>query len=182
MDVARLLATTPALLAPLQAVAALGLPDGWIGAGFIRNAVWDALSGLPFGSNPPGDVDVVWFDATHADAATDAALEARLCAAMPNLPWSVANQARMHVRNGDAPYAGTQDAVAHWPEIATAVLARWTGESVEVAAPHGLEDLLSLTLRPTPHFAARSEKRAILRRRLAEKAWQGRWPGLTLAL
>jgi hypothetical protein len=181
VDVAGFLAATPALRAPLQAVAALGLPDGWIGAGFIRNAVWDALSGLPNGCNPPGDIDVVWFDAGRADSALDRALEARLGASLPGLPWSVANQARMHLRNGDPPYAGTLDAVARWPETCTAVLARWTGEGVEIAAPHGLADLLSLTVRPTPYFAARPEKRTMLRQRLEGKAWQRRWPGLTLA-
>ena len=33
------------MLRALQAVARLDLPDAWIGAGFIRNAVWDALHG-----------------------------------------------------------------------------------------------------------------------------------------
>ena len=60
----------------------------------------------------------------------------------------------MHRRNGDAPYAGTLDAVAQWSETATVVLARWTGEGVAVAAPHGLDNLLGLVLRPTPRFAA----------------------------
>jgi hypothetical protein len=126
-------------------------------------------------------VDVVWFDPARAEPALDAALEARLRAAMPGLPWSVTNQARMHHRNGDAPYASARDAAAQWPETATAVLARWTGEDVEVAAPHGLADMLSLTLRPTPHMATRPDRLAAFRHRLAGKAWQRRWPGLRLA-
>ncbi len=32
----------------LRATADLGLPDWWIGAGFVRNRVWDAISDLSF--------------------------------------------------------------------------------------------------------------------------------------
>ena len=31
----------------LERVAQLGLPDCWIAAGFVRNAVWDVLHGWP---------------------------------------------------------------------------------------------------------------------------------------
>ena len=172
--------TVPALLEPLAAVAALGLPDCWVGAGFIRNAVWDALHGLPFGANPPADVDVVWFDPGRASAATDAAVEARLHAAHPGPAWSVRNQARMAARNGDAPYRGTLHAMKSWPETATAVAARLhpaTG-AVEVAAPWGLDDLLAGIVRPTPAFAADPAKRRVFAERAAAKAWRRRWPGL----
>ena len=178
--IAALLEATPALRRPLEAVAALGLPDAWIGAGFIRNAVWDALCGLPFGSNPPGDVDVAWFDLERLDSEADAAAEARLHAACPGLPWSVRNQARMAARNGDLPYAGTLDAIAHWPETATAIAARLGPAGVEVAAPWGFGDLLALVVRPTPGFAADPAKREVFERRLTEKGWSRRWPGLVV--
>jgi len=32
---------------------------------------------------------------------------------MPDIRWSARNQARMHIRNGDPPYAGTTDALRH---------------------------------------------------------------------
>jgi hypothetical protein len=181
--VAAFVERTPALRGPLAAVTALELPDAWIGAGFLRGAVWDALHGLPFGANPPDDVDVVWFDPARASPAVDAALEARLRAVLPGVPWSVRNQARMASRNGDPPYAGTLDAMAHWPDTATAVAARLgpsspAGAAVEVAAPFGVEDLLAGVVRPTPAFAADPAKRALLARRIAEKGWLRRWPGL----
>lgn len=112
----RFIAERPALLEPLRTVAALGLPDAWIGAGFLRNPVWDALSGLSPGTNPPGDVDVVWFNPARATPDADAAAEAALFAAHPGPAWSVRNQARMAARNGHPPYAGTLDAIAHWVE------------------------------------------------------------------
>jgi uncharacterized protein len=180
---ARFVAERPALLGRLRAVAALELPDAWIGAGFLRNAVWDSLHGLPFGANPPGDVDVVWFDPARATAAADEAVEARLRAAHPAVPWSVRNQARMAARNGDAPYAGTLDAMARWPDTATAVAARLgPAGAVELAAPWGVDDLLAGVVRPTPAFAADPAKREVLARRIAAKDWFRRWPGLRLLL
>ena len=176
---ARFIAARPALLEPLRAVAALGLPDAWIGAGFLRNPVWDALAGFAPGTNPPGDVDVVWFDPARTTPAEDAAVEAQLRAAHPGIPWSVRNQARMAARNGDAPYADTLDAMARWPDTATAVAARLgPGGAVEVAAPWGVGDLLAGVVRPTPAFAADPARREVFARRIAMKGWLRRWPGL----
>ncbi len=177
----RFLAETAAVAEPLKVLAELCLPDAWIGAGLLRNAVWDALSGLAQGSNSPGDIDVVWFDAARPDAALDAAIEARLVALRPELPWSVRNQARMAARNGDAPYADVCDAIAHWPETATAIAARWTITGIEIAAPYGLDDLLARRIRPTPHFASSAAKRAIFAERVRAKRWAARWPGLSVA-
>jgi hypothetical protein len=176
----RFLEATPAIMETLRLVAGLGLPDAWIGAGLLRNAVWDALSGLPPGSNPPGDIDVICFDAVAPEAA-EAMIEARLLALRPDLPWSVHNQARMAARNGDAPYADARDAVVHWPETATAIAARWTGDDLAIMAPHGLDDLLARRIRPTPHFAASAPKRAVFAERARTKRWAARWPGLSVA-
>ena len=51
----------------------------------------------------------------------DRAIEAELRALAPGIDWSVKNQARMHLRNGDPPYSGATDAMRHWPETATAI-------------------------------------------------------------
>ncbi|SHJ05926.1 hypothetical protein SAMN02745194_01643 [Roseomonas rosea] len=157
----------------LRAVAALGLPDAWIGAGFVRDATWDALHGRP-ASPPAGDVDVVWFGPDAPSAAADRAIEARLREMAPGPDWSVTNQARMHGRNGDPPYRDTEDALRHWPETATAVAAQWNGAAVRVLAPLGLSDLLGGVLRPGPRFTG--AKRALFEERVAAKRWRSRWP------
>src|SRR5579871_6369091 len=72
----------------LAAVEALGLPDCWIGAGFVRSAVWDALHRRA-PAVPDGDVDVVWFDRTRAAAVEDRAIEAALALREPAVRWSV---------------------------------------------------------------------------------------------
>ena len=160
----------------LGLVRSLRLPDCWIGAGFVRSAVWDRLHGRE-ATAPAGDVDVLWFDPARTEPATDAAIEATLRGLAPGVAWSVKNQARMHRRNGDAPYASACDAMRHWPETATAVAARRTGaEDCGIAAPYGLEDLFGGILRPTPGFAG--DRLGIVLGRIAAKRWLERWPRL----
>jgi uncharacterized protein len=162
----------------LEIVAALDLPDGWIGAGFVRDALWDHLHGYDV-TDPHGDVDVIWHDSTSPQAAHDDRIEQELHRAMPGLRWSVKNQARMHLRNGDAPYASVADAMRHWPETATAVAVRLgCSDSIEVNAPLGLDDLFALRLRPTPHFL--TDKLPIFMDRVASKRWIDRYPRLSL--
>jgi len=159
-------------------VRALDLPDCWIGAGFVRDAVWDSLHGDPPRA-PRGDVDVVWFDSVNWGSAADREIENRLRVADAGFAWSVKNQARMHVRNGDAPYSCVDDAVRHWPETATAIAVRITGDDMlEIDAPWGLDDLFALRLVPTPGLALR--KRHAFAQRMAEKRWLERYPRLLL--
>jgi len=158
----------------LGVVRDLDLPDCWIGAGFVRNAVWDRLHKRS-PSRPTGDVDVIWHDSTRADPAEDRHNEAILRDAEPSITWSVKNQARMHVRNGDDPYTSAVDAMRYWPETATAVAARRRGtDDCEIAGPFGFDDLFGLALRPTPRFSG--EKRIIYEDRLRVKAWASCWP------
>lgn len=177
-----ILANDPLRWQALDLVRSLNLPDCWIGAGFIRNAVWDHLHGHP-PCPPPfpagGDVDVVWFDPARTERCVDAALEATLRCLRPDLDWSVKNQARMHVRNGDPPYMSVAAAMRRWPETATAVAVRRTGsDDCEIAAPFGLDDLFGLIVRPTPRYAA--EKHAVFLDRVSQKGWLTAWPRLRL--
>lgn len=159
-------------------VAALGLPDCWVGGGFIRSAVWDHLHGRE-PDVVSGDIDVIWFDANRMLPWADIEAEERLRQMEPSANWSVKNQARMHIRNGDPPYLSAEDAVSRWCETATAVAARLNGSAVEIIAPHGLDDLFSMIVRPTPAFTGK--KLPVFVARLEDKRWLERWPLLALA-
>ncbi len=161
--------------AALEAVATLDLPDGWIGAGFVRAPVWDRLHGYET-PTPLDDIDVVYFDSDCLDREAERTHEARLGKLLPGLPWSVRNQARMHLRNGDRPYRSTADALTHWPETPTAVAIRREARHPALLAPLGLADLLAMVIRPTPD--ARAHRRAAFRARLAAKGWLEAWPKL----
>ncbi len=177
-DILALVAGDGWMMAALTAVAKLGLPDCWIGAGFLRGAVWDRLHG--YGSRTPlDDIDVIYFDPEACDPTAEAALERRLGGLLPGLPWSVKNQARMHLRNGDAPYGSSAAALAHWLETPTAVALRLNdGGDPELLAPLGTADLLDLTVRPTPHARRHKHRLAAYRARLASKNWPAKWPRL----
>ncbi len=173
-DLVALLANDPVRMDALRAVRSLDLPDCWIGAGFVRDAVWDHLHGYAR-RMPSGDVDVVWFDDKRPNPKIDLGIEALLRSLAPGFDWSVKNQARMHRRNGDAPYMSVADAMRHWPETATAVAARLADDdSIDLNAPLGLDDLFSLRLTPTYAFATR--KRPVFDKRVSEKGWLERYP------
>lgn len=175
-DGARLIAllrADPTRMRLLAAVEDLCLPDCWIGAGFVRALVWDHLHDRT-ASPLDTDVDVVWFDPAHATAAVDRELEAVLTAQDATVAWSVTNQARMHGRNSDDPYASAEDALRHWPETATAVAVRRMAGRLEILAPFGLADLFAMTIRPTPAF--RGARSSIVRDRVRDKRWLTRWP------
>src|ERR1700730_13912907 len=78
-------------------------------------------------------------------------------------------------RTATRPYADTAEAVRHWPETCTAIAARTLDARIELLAPFGVDDLISLVVQPTPAFANKIE---VYRARVARKAWQVRWPKL----
>lgn len=176
IDIARWVRGDSSRMGVLRAVSRLGLPDCWIGAGFVRNLVWDRLHGFAE-ATPLNDIDVLYFDPSDQSRVTERKLESRLRRSLPGLPWSVRNQARMHRRNGDAPYRSTCHALAFWAETPTAVAVAVRGAGVEVIAPFGTEDLMGLTVRPTPRFR---HKMVIYRVRMARKNWPALWPRLTV--
>ena len=160
----------------LRLVEDLGLPDWWVGAGFVRNAVWDHLHGKPM--TPLNDIDVLYYDAERRDAEIDENLEIELQSRGPKKRWSVRNQARMHLRNGDEPYGSTLDAMRHWPETVTALAVSFgSSGQVILAAPFGVDDLFDLIVRPTS-----PEMAEIVAERAAAKRWTKIWPKLRLEL
>ncbi len=178
-DVVEFLSSKASIVTVLEHVAALGLPDSWVAAGFIRNPIWDELAGTDATQFEASDVDVLYFDLISPTREAEQSLEAALNRVRPDLDWEVRNQARMHLRNGDAPYTDTAHAMCHWLETPTAIAARLNGGMVELLAPLGLEDLLTLTLRPT---AAGARKADQFIKRFEERGWQQRWPQMTVEL
>jgi uncharacterized protein len=175
-DVTNFVGEQALLMALLRAIATLDIDDCWIGAGVIRNAVWDYLHGYPVQLASGSDVDVVYCDHRNVNSERDRVIERRLTNDWSGIPWSVHNQARMHERNADAPYRDSADAIRCWPETATAIAARlWDGQ-VQIIAPHGVDDLVRMIVRPTPAFRT---KMSVYELRLASKNWARRWPRLT---
>jgi hypothetical protein len=172
--IARIIAEDPVGMEQLRAVRSLALPDWCIAAGFVRNRVWDHLHGI---SPPrlPVDIDVIYFDASDPAGARETGYEARLGELMPDLPWQVRNQARMHVVKKDfPPHRDTAHAMTYWLETVTPIGVRLEADdSLSVVAPLGTDDLLNLRCRPTEFGRAR---RSEYDERIAGKRWRELWP------
>ncbi len=153
--------------------AELGLKDWCIAAGFIRNLVWDKLH--DYNENSAlNDIDLIYFDSALNSKEEDTELE-YLLRSRSNLPWSVKNQARMHIRNGDQPYECTEDAMRFWTEIETAIGVKLNSKGeMELIAPFGLESLFANTITVNPHRSKLED----FEHRLRSKDWLKRWPKL----
>ncbi len=170
-----MLSEHPKLLDILKITSDLDLPDSWIGAGTIRNCVWDAAISNKY--HLSGDIDLIFYDRKNLTENYEKRLTNHLNSKSKGEKWSVKNQARMHVRNGHRPYLNSIHALSYWTETATSVAARLapTGR-FQLAAPYTLDDLLCCVARPTRYYNGSQ----IFRRRIHNKGWKARWPILKI--
>jgi uncharacterized protein len=162
----------------LRAGKSLGLRSWCIGAGAVRNLVWDHLHGFKEATKPD-DVDLVFYEASNLSRELEQLLESKLKAAEPAVGWEVVNQASVHQWLSQStgktarPFQSLAEGIASWPEVATCVgLSLSASEKVEVIAPHGLADLFDLVVRWNPE---RVPKEVYLKR-VAKKRFSERWP------
>jgi hypothetical protein len=159
----------------LTIAASCNLPDWWLAAGFVRNLVWDQLHGYSK-PTPLNDLDLIYFCTEDISEQRDRQLEQQLIA-QTALPWSVKNQARMHLRNNDRPYASAADAMSYWFEIETVVGASLSADGeLQIIAPLGLQPLFDLTITLNP----KKHKALDFQQRIVEKKWLELWPKLTV--
>jgi uncharacterized protein len=162
----------------LTAGRSLHLRSWCIGAGALRNLVWDHLCGYrqPSALN---DIDFAYFDAEDLNPATEQSIQGLLEQRCPGPPWEVTNQAAVHLwfeghfGYAVAPLSSLESAVASWPEYATSVAVTINGAgAIEVLAPFGLDDLLAMRVRRNPARVSLATYRA----RTASKDYRARWP------
>ncbi len=160
-------------MSALQAVHQLDLTDCWVAAGFVRNLVWDYLHKI---ATPLNDIDVIFYCLKDVTLDREKQLLERLNCLEPELPWSIKNQARMHLRNADPPYQNCLHAMSHWPEKQTAIAARMSlSNQIELAHCFSLDDLFSFKISHNP-----KTDRAIFEQRIKAKEWLKIWPRLSL--
>lgn len=170
------------LMRILAAVRETGLPEAWVGAGVLRDLVWGQLYGPGFEPGDVHDVDVAYFDPYDLSRTGDEEATVRLRDAWPEVPWQARNQAAVHTwyasRFGGEPVRPLltiAEAVATWPETATAVAVRLgPADDLEVCAPLGVTDLLAGVWRRNPRRVSMQVSLA----RLARHQPARRWPGV----
>ncbi|ALC90699.1 hypothetical protein AM500_13570 [Bacillus sp. FJAT-18017] len=174
-DIIRIIREDEWMMEILKAAQSLDLSDWWVCAGFVRSKIWDTLHGFTK-RTATADVDVIYFDPKNTDEQTEKKLEQKLLEISPEIPWSVKNQARMHVVNNISPYISSVDAISKFPETATAIGVKLDrNDKIMLTAPHGIEDVIKLIVKPTPYFAESSERIAIFEQRIKKKDWKSRW-------
>ncbi|MGK4444495.1 nucleotidyltransferase family protein [Yersinia enterocolitica] len=160
----------------------LGLHQWCLAAGFVRNLVWDKLHGYQ-NPTPLNDIDLVYFDGQNVEEEHDFQLERQLLQDTSFLhspfPWSVKNQARMHLRSHRRPYSSTEDAISYWVEVETAIGARLKENGdIELVAPLGLEALFAKTITLNP----KNGEIDTFYQRVESKGWQQHWPNLRVVV
>ncbi|WP_196888455.1 nucleotidyltransferase family protein [Aureivirga sp. CE67] len=158
----------------LKIVRDLNLKDCWIGAGFVRNKIWDVKHHKS--RTKLNDIDVIYFDKSNTSKERDEVLENKLKENFPKLNWSVKNQARMHIKNGQNPYKDCEEAISFWPETATSIAVRINSRNkIEYIAPYGLDDLFQLKVKPSPKCDLK-----IYKSRIEKKGWKEIWNKLEI--
>ena len=172
----------PGLMHVLTTVRGLGVTDWRVFSGAVYQSVWNHVTGRPAGYGIR-DYDLGYFDPDTSWDAEDEVIKRVAAAFEP--PFrdmvEVRNQARVHLwfegKFGE-PYGaltGTDEALARFVAPAFAVGVRLEpDDTIGVAAPFGLEDVFSLTIRPNPHRPlARGWDKAVANA-------TARWPELTI--
>ncbi|MGG0667278.1 nucleotidyltransferase family protein [Sporosarcina koreensis] len=174
-DVIRLVSEDEWMMDILRSAQSLNLPDWWVCAGFVRSKIWDVLH--EFNARTPlPDIDVIYFDPSNVDEGVEKRYENLLIMRQPTIPWSVKNQARMHIVNNDRPYLSSTEAIAKFPETATALGVKLDEEGkIVMIAPHGIEDVVSFHIRPTPYFRETEERMKYYHQRISKKNWKSIW-------
>ncbi|WP_079508870.1 nucleotidyltransferase family protein [Mesobacillus jeotgali] len=174
-DVIKIIQSDDKMMEILHAANTLDLPDWWICAGFVRSKIWDTLHCFEERTLTQ-DVDVIYFDSTNIDEDHEKTLENELKTLMPDIPWSVKNQARMHIVNQIPPYTSCEDAISKFPETATALGVKLGRDNRFIlTAPCGIEDVIQMIVKPTNFFAENKERAAIYEERLIKKNWKATW-------
>lgn len=177
-----ILRRSPLFMEVLTRCAALDPPGWYLAAGCVAQTVWNHLTHRPpdFGIR---DYDLIYFDASDTSwEAENAVIEsaAALAADLP-IDLEVRNEARVHLwyeqRFGIPcpPYSSSEDAIGTFPATATSIgvkllpAGQW-----RCHAPFGLDDLLSLTVRPNQALAPRH----VYERK--SQRWARCWPELRI--
>lgn len=176
-DILNLIKDDEWMMSVLKIAEELNFPNWVIGAGFIRNKVWDHLHGFSNIEVDTNDIDLVYFDPGGNDQKTDERLSQELTE-KTGIKWEIVNEVYAHGWNKHLPYKSIEDALSKWSETATSIGVRLSDGKLTLIAPHGIIDLVDLVIRPCPEFTPGFEK---VKERAESKRWIEKWPKLKFA-
>jgi hypothetical protein len=176
-EILYLIESDPWMMEALSVAKSLSLKNWILGAGFVRNKVWDHLSGKTLVGVDTPDIDLVYYDLEGNDEETDEKLSKRL-SECTGFNWEIVNQSYAHKWNNLDPYTSTEDAISKWPETVTAIgVTVNSAGKLRLFAPYGITDLINFIVRPTPTFL---NKINVLKDRVQKKKWLEKWPKIKI--
>lgn len=174
-DIINIIKNDQWMMSVLDEANKLNLPDWAIGAGFLRNKVWDYLHDIKRTVADTSDIDLVYFNKTNIDKSYDKKISEHMKGTL-GLDWEIINQAYTHKwHNRDVSYSNTAEALSEWVETATSVGVTIVNGELKIIAPHGIEDLVNLIIRPVPSY---KENLEVFYKRINDKKWLKKWPKL----
>lgn len=179
-DILNLIKNDQWMMDVLRVARGLDLPDWMIGAGFVRNKVWDYLHSFENKEVQTSDIDLIYYDPNDLSEETEDKYQRDL-SQMLDVDWSATNQARIHVFHGrEEQYKNSEEALSEWIETPTCVAVRLNkDDSLSLFAPHGIDDLVNLVVRPVPIPNNRKDA-DVYKKRIEEKKWQEKWTKLLI--
>jgi hypothetical protein len=165
----------------LERLPALALPDAWLVSGALFQTIWNLRTNQrpDFGIK---DYDIFYYDPDLSWDAEDAVIR-RAAELFGDLGIAIElrNQARVHLwyeEKFNKPYpplSRATDGIDRFLSHNAQVGIRANADGIEVYAPHGLDDIFAMTVRPnhTANFHPDRYREKALR-------WQECWPGLTI--
>ncbi len=154
--------------------------------------MWNSLHGFELTRNIQ-DYDLAYFDSTDLSEETEEKTIRKAQSVLGDLGVTidVKNEARVHLwykkhfGNAIRPYRSIEDAISSWPTTATSIGVRYEENgNLLVYAPFGLDDLLSMIVRPNMKQAEyfltddESTSREVYNQK-AQK-WVKAWPKLVV--
>ena len=173
-DILNLIKSDPWMMDAIGKAEKLNLKNWIIGAGFVRNKVWDYLHNI---TSKKTDVDLVYYDINGNNEREDEILTDKL-KTETGINWEIVNEYYAHVWNNFKPFKSTEDAISTWCETATGVGVTIKDGALKLVMPHGINDLVNLILRPSPAFM---NNIGFVKERIKNKKWLETWPKLKLS-
>ncbi len=173
-DIVTLIEKDEWMMQVLKIAEGLDLPDWVIGAGFLRNKVWDYLH--KYSEPNRTDVDLVYFDPNGNDYDADKKLSYKK-KKETDIDFEIVNQIYTHTWRNMTPNTSTAQSISTWSDTATCIGVTIKKGKVKLVTPLGIEDLVNLVVRPNPTIIDDIQN---FDRRIKEKKWLEKLPRLKI--
>ena len=154
------------LMAILDYVDKLNLPNYYIAAGCVFQTVWNYYDNKPLNYGIK-DIDIIYFDKNDLSVEVDLKyyhmIKQHSCALGYKYEIDVSNEARMHLWKKDKynidiePYISSEDAIEKWIATIHAIGIKKEDGDIKIYAPYGLSDIFTKTIRPIKHISNSKE-------------------------